>query len=80
MKAGTEQQFKCMSHNSICQATNDSHELVKAKSKAWKQLFEKIIHNWRTRSRLSTLNEAQLKDIGLTAADVDHEIHKPLWK
>ncbi|WP_160173679.1 DUF1127 domain-containing protein [Nitrincola sp. A-D6] len=42
--------------------------------------MKKVVHNWRTRSRLSQLNEAQLKDIGLTVADVDHEINKPLWR
>ena len=50
------------------------------KEKQWKTIFKKIAHNWRTRNRLSQLNEAQLKDIGLTAADVDHEVRKPVWK
>ncbi|MGO2513042.1 DUF1127 domain-containing protein [Marinomonas polaris] len=39
-----------------------------------------MAHNWRTRSRLSRLDDAQLKDIGLTAADVEHEVRKPVWK
>ncbi|MGO2234840.1 MAG: DUF1127 domain-containing protein [Marinomonas sp.] len=38
------------------------------------------MYSCRTRSRLSYLNETQLKDIGLTAADVYHEVNKPLWK
>jgi uncharacterized protein YjiS (DUF1127 family) len=54
--------------------------LAKLKENTWKQRLAKIAHNWRTRSRLSRLDDAQLKDIGLTAADVDHEVHKPLWK
>ncbi|NLQ18429.1 DUF1127 domain-containing protein [Marinomonas sp. M1K-6] len=58
-----------------CQAT-----LENLKEKPWQAIIKKIAHNWRTRNRLSQLNEAQLKDIGLTAADVDHEVNKPLWK
>lgn len=58
-----------------CKATLD-----KLKEKPWKQRLAKIVHNWRTRNRLNHLNEAQLKDIGLTAADVDHEVNKALWK
>lgn len=50
------------------------------KKRQWKTIFKKIAHNWRTRNRLSQLNEAQLKDIGLTAADVEHEVNKALWK
>jgi uncharacterized protein YjiS (DUF1127 family) len=58
-----------------CKATLDSLQ-----EKPWKAIFKKMLHNWRTRNRLSQLNEAQLKDIGLTAADVDHEVNKALWK
>ncbi len=58
-----------------CKATLD-----KLKEKPWKAIIKKIAHNWRTRSRLNHLNEAQLKDIGLTAADVDYEVRKPVWK
>ncbi|RCX07232.1 DUF1127 domain-containing protein [Marinomonas foliarum] len=58
-----------------CKATLDN-----LKEKPWKAIIKKIAHNWRTRSRLNHLNEAQLKDIGLTAADVDHEVRKPVWK
>jgi len=54
--------------------------LAKLKKSTWKQRLAKIVHNWRTRSRLSQLNDAQLKDIGLTAADVKHEVRKPVWK
>lgn len=58
-----------------CKAT-----LENLKEKPWKAIFKKIAHNWRTRSRLSQLNDAQLKDLGLTAADVEHEVNKALWK
>jgi uncharacterized protein YjiS (DUF1127 family) len=58
-----------------CKAT-----LENLKEKPWKAIIKKIAHNWRTRNRLSHLNEAQLKDIGLTAADVDHEVRKAIWK
>lgn len=50
------------------------------KEKPWKTLFKKLLHNWSTRSRLGALDESQLKDLGLTSADVNHEIRKPLWK
>ncbi|MEM9762088.1 MAG: DUF1127 domain-containing protein [Pseudomonadota bacterium] len=33
----------------------------------------------RTRRSLAALNEHQLKDIGLTAEDVDAELRKPFW-
>ena len=58
-----------------CKATLDN-----LKEKPWKAIIKKIAHNWRTRNRLSQLNDAQLKDLGLTAADVDHEVRKPVWK
>ncbi len=58
-----------------CKAT-----LENLKEKPWKAIFKKIAHNWRTRNRLSQLNDAQLKDLGLTAADVDQEVIKPIWK
>ncbi|MEO1495355.1 MAG: DUF1127 domain-containing protein [Pseudomonadota bacterium] len=33
----------------------------------------------RSRRALATLNERQLKDIGLTAEDVETELQKPFW-
>ncbi|WP_421851288.1 DUF1127 domain-containing protein [Marinomonas sp.] len=62
----------------ISQCCKDT--LDNLKEKPWKAIFKKIAHNWRTRNRLSQLNDAQLKDLGLTAADVDHEVRKPVWK
>lgn len=54
--------------------------LAKLKENTWKQRLAKIAHNWRTRSRLNSLTETELKDLGITAADVDHEVRKPVWK
>jgi len=34
----------------------------------------------RQRQQLARLNEAMLKDIGLTRADVTKEIDKPFWR
>ncbi|WP_425642892.1 DUF1127 domain-containing protein [Marinomonas gallaica] len=80
MKTNPEVQLKCVNPCTIGVASNERYTLGKIKINAWKQLFKKVAHNWRTRSRLHMLNESQLKDIGLTAADVDQETHKPLWK
>tara|TARA_R110001592_G_scaffold18520_16_gene76738 strand:+ start:1982 stop:2224 length:243 start_codon:yes stop_codon:yes gene_type:complete len=54
--------------------------LDKFKGKPWRNYFEKIVHNWKTRQVLRTLNESQMKDIGLTSASIDNEINKPWWK
>lgn len=43
-------------------------------------LIRKSKHNWSTRNQLARLNDAALKDIGLTRADVYEELNKPLWK
>ncbi|TDP01245.1 DUF1127 domain-containing protein [Marinomonas balearica] len=40
----------------------------------------RVRHNWRTRSQLAKLNDAALKDIGVTHADAYNELRKPLWK
>lgn len=80
MKMNPEAQLKCINPCAIGVAPDEKYTLDKIKVNAWKSVFKKVAHNWRTRSRLHTLNESQLKDIGLTAADVDHETRKPLWK
>ncbi|MEL6127807.1 MAG: DUF1127 domain-containing protein [Pseudomonadota bacterium] len=42
-----------------------------------------LISRWKTRHRqriqLSHLNDAALKDIGLTRHDVEREIQRPFW-
>ena len=43
-------------------------------------VLQKTNHNWHTRKSLAKLNDAALKDIGLSKADVDQELNKPLWK
>ena len=73
MKNGTSEALNNLENSQLnvsqcCKATLDN-----LKEKPWKAIFKKIAHNWRTRNLLSELNEAQLKDIGLTAADVDKE-------
>lgn len=80
MKNCTSEEMNNLEHSQIEIANNCKNALAKLKSNTWKQRLAKIAHNWRTRSRLSHLDDAQLKDIGLTAADVDHEVNKPLWK
>ena len=80
MKNGTSEALNNIENSQLkisqcCKATLDN-----LKKRQWKTIFKKIAHNWRTRNRLSQLNEAQLKDIGLTAADVEHEVRKPVWK
>jgi len=54
--------------------------LDKFKGKPWRNHFEKIVHNWKTRQALRTLSESQIKDIGLTSTDINNEINKPWWK
>ncbi|ETX09771.1 hypothetical protein MUS1_05860 [Marinomonas ushuaiensis DSM 15871] len=64
-----------LSINQCCENTLDT--LTK---KSLKPLFKKMLHNWKTRSRLHTLSESQMKDIGLTSVDIYNETNKPLWK
>lgn len=42
--------------------------------------WELMLHRWRTRRQLLELTPAQLKDIGLSAADAQQEGLKPFWK
>ncbi|WP_409526111.1 DUF1127 domain-containing protein [Nitrincola sp. MINF-07-Sa-05] len=80
MKACSSQEIDSIKNSHLDISVCCKETLDNLKGKPWKALFKKIAHNWRTRSELSRLNEDQLKDIGLTAEDVDHEIHKPLWR
>ncbi|NVK75674.1 MAG: DUF1127 domain-containing protein [Oceanospirillaceae bacterium] len=80
MKTCTPEAMSNIKSSQVDIANNCKKTLAKLKENTWKQRLAKIAHNWRTRSRLSQLNDAQLKDLGITAADVDHEVNKPLWK
>ena len=46
---------------------------VTAKLRHWMQ-------NYQTREQLRYLDKRQLKDIGLSDADVSQELNKPFWK
>jgi uncharacterized protein YjiS (DUF1127 family) len=35
---------------------------------------------WRIRAELRMLNDAQLRDVGLTRAQVESELRRPFWK
>ncbi len=37
------------------------------------------LERWRERQTLRDLNDAVLRDVGLTRADVEHEINRPFW-
>jgi len=80
MKTCTPEEMSNIKSGQVDIANDCKQTLAKLKENTWKQRLAKIAHNWRTRSRLSQLNDAQLKDLGITAADVDHEVNKPLWK
>lgn len=60
-------------------ATNQGNPLIK--------FFTRILDNiwlWQQRAQqryhLQQLNEAMLKDIGLTRADIESEVAKPFWR
>ena len=42
-------------------------------------LFSTWLRRARERRQLHAFDEAMLKDIGLTRADVEFEVHKPFW-
>ncbi|MCY1274210.1 hypothetical protein D3C76_587210 [compost metagenome] len=48
----------------------------------WKRALA-VLRRWlqlhRQRQNLASLSDATLKDIGLTRADVDREIHRHFW-
>lgn len=43
-----------------------------------------IMLDWQERRRqrrqLAMMDEHMLRDIGLSSADVEHEVHKPFWR
>lgn len=59
---------------------HSTNTLDKFKGKPWGSRFQQIVHNWKTRKKLRTLNLSQLKDIGLTSDDIENEISKAWWK
>jgi uncharacterized protein YjiS (DUF1127 family) len=42
--------------------------------------FRDMAETWRQRRQLANLSDGQLKDIGLTRADVADETSRPFWK
>lgn len=46
--------------------------------------FNQIFATWRRRAKarkeLSTLDSRSLRDLGLSASDVNFEINKPFWR
>ena len=48
------------------------------------QLLLGLLSTWLQRARerraLHGLDDGMLKDIGLTRADIDFEVHKPFWR
>lgn len=39
-----------------------------------------MIQRHRERQALRALDDYMLRDIGVTRADVDHEVNKPAWR
>jgi uncharacterized protein YjiS (DUF1127 family) len=65
---------------SCCKNALDNLKETTQKQNVWKRLLQRIVHNWKTRSRLNSLSDAQMKDLGLTSSDIYNETNKPLWK
>lgn len=46
--------------------------------------FNQILATWRERARqrkeLATLDSRTLRDLGLSASDVNFEVNKPFWR
>ncbi|WP_374373739.1 DUF1127 domain-containing protein [Dongia sp.] len=42
--------------------------------------FRDMAETWRQRRHLANLSDGQLRDIGLTRADVAAETNRPFWK
>ncbi len=55
-----------------------------ARHPLWMRLMQALVHGWaersRQRHRLAILDDAALRDIGLTHQDVQREISKPFWR
>ena len=59
-------------------------ELPASPTRSWLARAAATWHAWSQRSRgrmqLAELDERMLADIGLTRADVAHEVAKPFWR
>ena len=78
MQIHQQQKLPALDHkvlNECCKNT-----LENLRKNKWKGILEKVIHNKKTRNKLRTLTESQMKDLGLTKADIEKEVSKPLWK
>ncbi len=85
MKTCSLQESSVLENNSLnletsCKNTLDNLKKSTWNKSTWKKLLAKIVHNWKTRSRLNALSNDQMKDLGLTSSDIYNEVHKPLWK
>ena len=43
-------------------------------------LVAALYDRWMQRQNLAELDERMLRDMGLSRADVDHEVSKPFWR
>lgn len=80
MKTHSSHESPALKNSSIKIEVCCKNTLDNLKKNTWKKRLAKILHNWKTRSKLNTLNEAQMKDLGLTTIDIEQETNKPLWK
>jgi uncharacterized protein YjiS (DUF1127 family) len=44
------------------------------------ELLQEWRERYRQRRQLAGMDDYMLRDIGLSSADVDQEIHKPFWR
>lgn len=80
MKTNASQESSSLEKKSLNIEACCKNTLENLNEKTWKKIIKKIVHNWRTRGMLHTLSDAQMKDLGLTAVDIEQETNKPLWK
>ncbi len=56
---------------------------VGAEAPSWLGLYATLHQwqrNWRTRQQLARLNDQQLADAGISAAQREQELAKPFWR
>lgn len=61
------------------QATNPSEKSLEF-LKLIVRLIRRWRHNQRSRLHLSELSDYQLKDIGISPSERQHELDKPFWR